>query len=87
MIKEFLLSQGHSDTLKAMFGDKQTVKTIEKYCRDPQNKKDKITNIENNHQIELRKKIRLFVMTGKTQEATALLEEHFPDLWNNNMVI
>ena len=38
-------------------------------------------------QIDLRKKIKHFIMTYKIEEAKLLLQQNFSDLWNQNKII
>jgi hypothetical protein len=68
MVAEFLISQGFSETYNAVFGDSEVAPTIEKYC-GAINSPDV--------QIDLRKKIRHFILTNKISEAAILIQENF----------
>lgn len=82
LVNDYLVSQGFNETVKAVFEDCQNRRTIDQLTGSKSDRPilDKI-------QIDLRGKIKHFVLTGKITEASALLEEHFPDLWKTNKVI
>lgn len=39
------------------------------------------------YQVDIRKKVKHFILTGKIEEAKSLIEEHFPGLWLNNKIV
>lgn len=51
--------------------------------------KDSILNTQDDKlfQIELRKKVRHFIITNKIKDASRLLKENFPELWASNKVL
>lgn len=64
-----------------MLGEKsglssQAVDNSDKILEKPQ-----IKNSENLYQIELRKKIKHFILTNKIEEAKELIKMHFETLW------
>ena len=64
-----------------MLGEKsglssQAVDNSDKVLEKPQ-----IQNSENLYQIELRKKIKHFILTNKIEEAKELIKMHFETLW------
>lgn len=64
-----------------MLGEKsglssQAVDNSDKILEKPQ-----IQNSENLYQIELRKKIKHFILTNKIEEAKELIKMHFETLW------
>lgn len=82
LVHDYLIAQGFNETIKAVFEDTEISRTIDQLTGAKENRP-----IVDKLQIDLRGKIKHFILTGKIQEASALLEEHFPDLWKSNKVI
>jgi hypothetical protein len=77
-----------------VFENDQIQDVIDKYVHKPSETVDKEKEMKkgessdnDKYQIDLRRKIKHFILTGKINETTALLEEHFPDLWISNKII
>ena len=75
MIKEYLVSEGYSETHNEIFQNQDSLEKIHKFCGNG-NKADQQSSLkddedvgikENNnlYQIELRKKIKHFIITNK----------------------